>query len=206
MQGSVGDCWFVASLAVISNIPGLLEQLCVKMNEEVGVYGFIFFKDGDWVSTVVDDQLFYKMDAQSCRRSLYFSSCNEEREAWLPLMEKAYAKIHGDYETLTGGYTAEGIEDLTGGIASMMFSSDILDKDRFWNEEMTQVNKSTLMGCSINFQETEAEKHGIQSGHAYSVLKTAEWEGERLVHVSIILIFFLFTKKKVCVFIMLGVN
>lgn len=66
----------------------------------------------------------------------------------------------------------------------MMFSSDILDKDRFWNEEMKQVNKSTLMGCSINFQETEAEKHGIQSGHAYSVLRTAEWEGERLVHVS----------------------
>jgi len=66
----------------------------------------------------------------------------------------------------------------------MMFSSDILDKDRFWNEEMKQVNKSTLMGCSINFQETEAEKHGIQSGHAYSVLNTAEFEGERLVHVS----------------------
>lgn len=95
----MGDCWFVASLAVISNIPGLLEQLCVKKNEEVGVYGFIFFKDGDWVSTVVDDQLFYKMDAQSFRRSLYFSSCNEERETWLPLMEKAYAKIHGKWMT-----------------------------------------------------------------------------------------------------------
>ncbi|KAF9981625.1 hypothetical protein BGZ75_007016 [Mortierella antarctica] len=182
-QGSVGDCWFVASLAVLSNIPGLLEQLCVKKNEKVGVYGFIFFKDGDWVSTVVDDQLFYKIDKQSCRRSLYFSSCSEERESWLPLMEKAYAKIHGDYETLTGGFTAEGIEDLTGGIASMMFTADILDKDRFWEEEMKQVNKGTLMGCSINFEEDEPEKHGIQSGHAYSVLDVAEFEGERLVHI-----------------------
>ncbi|KAG0205721.1 hypothetical protein BGX28_002739 [Mortierella sp. GBA30] len=182
-QGSVGDCWFVASLAVISNIPGLLEQLCVKMNEQVGVYGFIFFKDGDWVSTVVDDQLFYKLEKPSYRRSLYFSSCNEERESWLPLMEKAYAKIHGDYESLTGGYTSEGIEDMTGGIASMMFTADILDKDRFWDEEMKQVNKATLLGCSINFEEDEPDKHGIQSGHAYSVLNVAEYEGERLVHI-----------------------
>ncbi|KAI1310541.1 hypothetical protein EDD11_003713 [Mortierella claussenii] len=182
-QGSVGDCWYVASLAVISNIPGLLEQLCVKKNEEVGVYGFIFFKDGDWISTVVDDQLFYKVDKTSFRRSLYFSACQEERESWLPLMEKAYAKIHGDYESLTGGFTSEGIEDLTGGTASMMFSSDILDKDRFWEEEMKQVNKATLMGCSINYQEDDPEKHGIQAGHAYSVLNVAEYEGERLVHV-----------------------
>ncbi|KAG0355190.1 hypothetical protein BC939DRAFT_406140 [Gamsiella multidivaricata] len=182
-QGSVGDCWFVASLAVLSNIPGLLQQLCVKKNEQVGVYGFIFFKDGDWVSTVVDDQLFYKIEPQSFRRQLYFSSCNEERESWLPLIEKAYAKIHGDYETLTGGYTAEGIEDLTGGVASMMFTGDILDRDRFWEEEMKQVNKATLMGCSINFQEEDPEKHGIQSGHAYSVLQVAEYNGERLVHI-----------------------
>ncbi|KAF8977866.1 hypothetical protein BGZ46_007066, partial [Entomortierella lignicola] len=139
--------------------------------------------DGDWVSTVVDDQLFYKIDGQSFRRSLYFSSCNEERESWLPLMEKAYAKIHGDYESLTGGYTSEGIEDLTGGTASMMFSSDILDRDRFWEEEMKYVNTSTLMGCSINYQEEDPEKHGIQAGHAYSVLKVAEYNGERLVHI-----------------------
>ncbi|KAG0372535.1 hypothetical protein BGX24_000132 [Mortierella sp. AD032] len=182
LQGAVGDCWFVASLAVISNIPGLLEQLCVKRHEQVGVYGFIFFKDGDWVSTVVDDQLLYKINL-SGRRELYFSACHDERESWLPLMEKAYAKIHGDYESLDGGYTAEGIEDLTGGTASMMFTSDILDRDRFWEEEMKEVNKHTLMGCFIQFEEENPEKHGIQSGHAYSVLSVAEYEGERLVHV-----------------------
>jgi len=87
----------VAALATICNVPGLLERLCVKRDEEVGVYGFIFFKDGDWVSTVVDDQLFYTTDYRSFKRSLYFSTCSEERETWLPLMEKAYAKIHGEY-------------------------------------------------------------------------------------------------------------
>ncbi|KAF8909517.1 hypothetical protein BGZ58_005975, partial [Dissophora ornata] len=144
-QGSVGDCWFLASLAAVSNISGLLEQVCVKRNEEIGVYGFIFFKDGDWVSTVVDDQLFYKTD-KSFRSALYFSACRDDRETWLPLMEKAYAKIHGDYESISGGFTAEGVEDLTGGIASMVFCIDILSKDRFWEQEMKQVNKTLLLG------------------------------------------------------------
>jgi uncharacterized protein YecE (DUF72 family) len=31
-----------------------------------------------------------------------------------PLLEKAYAKFHGDYGSLNGGYTEEALEDLTG--------------------------------------------------------------------------------------------
>ncbi|KAF9996933.1 hypothetical protein BGZ80_009119 [Entomortierella chlamydospora] len=183
-QGNVGDCWFMAALAVVSNIPGLLEQLCVKWDEEVGVYGFIFFKDGDWVSTVVDDQLFYTIDPYSFKNKLFFSSCSSERETWLPLMEKAYAKIHGDYQSISGGYTAEGIEDLTGGVSSMIYISDILSKDRFWETEMKNVNQSVLLGCWITHVDGGVmEKNGIQMGHAYSVLKVAEFEGERLVQV-----------------------
>ncbi|KAF9980083.1 hypothetical protein BGZ65_005576, partial [Modicella reniformis] len=183
-QGRIGDCWFLAALAVVSNIQGLLEKLCVKRNEQVGVYGFIFFKDGDWVSTVVDDQLFYTIDPRSFKNSPYFSACREERETWLPLMEKAYAKIHGDYKTIEGGQTSEGIEDLTGGVASVLFTNDILDKDRFW-EDMKNVNKSLLMGCDINYVDGDGrvDKHGIQRNHAYSVLRVAEQGEERLVQI-----------------------
>ncbi|KAI1319854.1 hypothetical protein EDD11_002848 [Mortierella claussenii] len=184
MQGRGGDCWFMAALSVVSNIPGLLEHLCVKRNEEVGVYGFIFFKDGDWISTVVDDQLFYELD-QSYKSSLYFSKCRSENETWLPLMEKAYAKIHGDYDSIDGGLTAEGIEDLTGGVSSMIYTVDILNKDRFWEEDMKQVNKTLLIGCCITRVgiETITEKRGIIGGHAYSVLRVGEYQGERLVQV-----------------------
>ncbi|KAG0040817.1 hypothetical protein BGZ82_008875 [Podila clonocystis] len=182
-QGAIGDCWHLASLATLANIPGLIEQLCVKKNEKVGVYGFIFFKDGDWVSTVVDDQLCYNIDQTTLKKSLYFSSCAEERETWLPLLEKAYAKIHGDYESLSGGFSSEGTEDLTGGVASILFTNDILDIDQFWSCEMQRVNKQALMGCSIDHDDPSGERHGIMPRHAYSVLSTATINNERIVQV-----------------------
>ena len=54
-QGRNGDCWFLAALCTLSVKPGLVEKLCVARDEAVGVYGFVFFRDGQWTSVIVDD-------------------------------------------------------------------------------------------------------------------------------------------------------
>ncbi len=70
----------------------------------------------------------YRKAYQSNSSALYFAQCENPNETWLPLLEKAYAKAHGDYAALHGGHMGEGIEDLTGGVASELFTTDILDK------------------------------------------------------------------------------
>ncbi|KAL2159720.1 hypothetical protein VTH06DRAFT_2289, partial [Thermothelomyces fergusii] len=160
-QGHNGDCWLMAALCTLSNKPGLIERVCVARDEEVGVYGFVFHRDGEWFSEIIDDHLYlikpdydearlgwsynlerarwedldrvdseekYRQVFQSNSEALYFAQCVSKNETWLPLLEKAYAKAHGDYAAIEGGHTGEGIEDLTGGVTVEIFTSDILDK------------------------------------------------------------------------------
>ena len=81
---------------------------------------------------------------------------------------------------MTDTRSSEGVEDLTGGVTSELYTCDILDKDRFWKEELLQVNKDFLFAAGILGSVTE-ERSGIISGHAYSVLKAREVKGKRFV-------------------------
>ncbi|KAG8904982.1 hypothetical protein FRC00_013581, partial [Tulasnella sp. 408] len=135
-QGGLGDCWFLSAMAVVASA-GLIEKVCVERDEQVGIYGFIFWRDSGWVDVVIDDYLCTKLppweslgyteqmiyhhnrekytkNARKGGQNLLFARSASDNETWVPLLEKAYAKLHGDYESINGGRTAEGIEDLTG--------------------------------------------------------------------------------------------
>jgi hypothetical protein len=46
---------------------------------------------------------------------LYFTSADTTNTAmWAPLLEKAWAKIKGNYITVDGGFLVEGVRALTG--------------------------------------------------------------------------------------------
>lgn len=118
---------------------------------------------------------------------MYFAQCNDENETWLPLLEKAYAKAHGDYYSIIGGFTGEAIEDLTGGVTTELFASDILNKDKFWDDELKHVGTKFLFGCATgrfdDWQDgiSTAWRQGIVSTHAYTILRAATYKDERLV-------------------------
>jgi hypothetical protein len=75
-----------------------------------------------------DSEEKYRRTYQSGSEALFFAACENSNETWLPLLEKAYAKAHGDYAAIEGGFTGEGIEDLTGGVTTELVTSDILDR------------------------------------------------------------------------------
>ncbi|KAM3074584.1 hypothetical protein ACMFMG_008013 [Clarireedia jacksonii] len=207
-QGRDGDCWFMAALCTLGNKPGLIEKVCVARDEQIGVYGFVFHRDGEWRSEIIDDKLYltkpdydeswiernliedrqrinseedYRKIYQSNSGALYFAQCEDPNETWLPLLEKAYAKAHGDYAAIEGGFTGEGLEDLTGGVTTEIFSTDILDKEYFWKEELLKVNKDFLFGCAAGIFWGRGYRKGIYEGHAYSILRAVEIDGQRLV-------------------------
>jgi hypothetical protein len=78
---------------------------------------FQFFKNGKWVQVIVDTVLPYEKEQNN--RNCVYSSCNNPQEFWVSLMEKAYVKLHGNYEKTCKGDILECLVDLTGGISEM---------------------------------------------------------------------------------------
>lgn len=67
-------------------------------------------------------------------------------------------------------------------MTSEIYTTDILDKEHFWNQELMKVNQDFLFGCSTGmWGRGWGERKGIVELHAYSVLKAREIEGVRLV-------------------------
>lgn len=57
IQGDIGNCWFLSGVTTVATMPGLVEKFCVARDEEVGVYGFTFQRDGIWTDVIVSDTL-----------------------------------------------------------------------------------------------------------------------------------------------------
>ncbi|KAJ7641144.1 cysteine proteinase [Roridomyces roridus] len=204
------NCWFISALASTSTVKGLVQKYCVARDEAVGVYGFVFWRDMQWVSVIVDDLLYtsvpkyeelslaekalfqndkdqYNASARKGSKTLYFAKSGTVGETWVPLVEKAYAKLHGDYASLASGYASEGVEDLTGGVSSFIQCKDILDRDKFWTSELLKANIDRVFACSFqglsptrngNFNATV---NGLWGNHSYAVLRALEYLGRRFL-------------------------
>lgn len=210
-QGALGDCWFIGALSVLATrdelvcgsvkemstaeqvvaetVPGISKGVYPPLFHPFaakGLYVFRFFKDESWRYVIVDERL--PVFEGNGDPQYVFGHCREPGELWVPLLEKAYAKLHGCYESLGGGLIDDALVDMTGLVSYKLkltgkggyFEVPPAQQgplaDQLWEQLMTFKKNGTLMGCSADGAGVESdimiqgENTGLLARHAYGIV------------------------------------
>lgn len=186
-QGELGDCWFLSAIACLSAREEKkpkekqMKELFTYTDTEVGLYVVRFYKNGVYQDIVVDDRFPTKWGQCS------FASSGKKSECWVQIIEKAYAKLHGTYDSIEGGFVNDGLVDMTGGMGGQIRLHDKEAKKEINDGTMWATLKNLnhdghLLGCGSGAgKDTDISDMGIVKGHAYSLLRVEEIDGHRLV-------------------------
>ncbi|XP_044112496.1 calpain-12 [Neovison vison] len=168
-QGRLGNCWFLAAAASLTLYPRLLCRVVPPgqgfQDDYAGVFHFQLWQFGRWVDVVVDDRLPVR------EGKLMFVRSHQRNEFWAPLLEKAYAKLHGSYEVMRGGHMNEAFVDFTGGVGEVLYLRQ--DIPGLFSAVRHALAKESLVGATALSDRGEYRtEDGLVKGHAYSVTGT----------------------------------
>ncbi|XP_061903699.1 calpain-5-like [Entelurus aequoreus] len=181
-QGSVGNCWFVAACSCLALKPNLWKRVIPDWKEQewdskhpeeyAGIFHFQFWVFGKWVDVVVDDRL------PTINGELIYCHSKDNNEYWSALLEKAYAKLSGCYESLEGGNTGDAVVDFSGAVSEAInlegeaYYKDQKKLDHLFVDLLKVYDRGGIISSSIKAEPHEIElkmANGLVKGHAYSV-------------------------------------
>ena len=100
----------MASMQVYA-LAGRIEDNFLNLgSSNAGIYAVKFFPLGVPIHVTVDDL----MPCYSSIPLLQFAKVGEDGATWPVIMEKAFAKLHGNYSRIAGGIASAGISYLNG--------------------------------------------------------------------------------------------
>ena len=168
LQGYLGNCYFMSSLAAMTNIPQLICQLfrTFQINKN-GCYEIGLNIEGEWQIILLDDYF----PCSKKTKIPIFAKPNGP-ELWAMLLEKAWAKINGGYLNITGGYASEVLSVYTS-FPIETFDLLIKDIDIIWKDLKKAFEDGHIITCCSKF-DNEIEKYGLISGHTFTVTNLVE--------------------------------
>ena len=194
-QGVIGDCWFMVAASALAEKPKRLEKIFLNVDAHEpaslnrdGFYAISLYTLGVKHTIMVDDYLPLQEFTNSAGDPEYetlFGMIAYDQSMWGVILEKAFAKLHGNYQHLIGGDPREASRTLTGAPTMMLdHTKDEVTADYIWSELLKHDFSYNMIYMNSREQSDGAKRNacGLQNGHAYVVLKAIELSnGERLI-------------------------
>ncbi|CAF0861561.1 unnamed protein product [Brachionus calyciflorus] len=191
VQGGVGSCWFISALSVIAERTDLLSNILItKFYNKNGLHQIRLCKRGEWLVVNIDDYL-------PCdKHGKIIFAYARHRQFWVSFIEKALAKLHGNYESIASGACVEGLQTLTGEPCEIVYlentknnlnNPDYKPNDKELNDSNPEYLWKRLLYCksvgylmttlcySKNSNFVDFFKVGLFNRHIYSVLDVREF-------------------------------
>ena len=168
-QGKIGNCYFLSALASMTEYPNLLSQLFKTKSQNSQCYWeIILFIDGEFQIVVIDDYVPIIKNTND----LYFCKPNN-KELWVVLLEKAWAKVNGGYTNIISGWPSDVMGFFTGYSTSYLIHDNYNETcDDLFNT-IDNFDKGNCVICaSTRGDDDSIEKKGLIKGHTYSLLNT----------------------------------
>ena len=185
-QGALGDCWLLSAFASLSEKPYLIQNAFLTSTyNERGKYIIRLYdsKKKKFENITIDDFVPLGYDGKPMFQKLV------SREMWPLLLEKAFAKMRGGYESIEGGLPLDAMQTITGyegehiwARGAERFDEKVYDKLEFLKR------KNCILSCGSRGEDKtrelgrESVQGSIVGGHAYSILdvKTATFTGAKI--------------------------
>ena len=168
LQGYLGNCYFMSSLAAMTNIPQLICQIFKSFQiSKNGFYEIGLNIEGEWQIVLLDD--FFPCSKKT--RIPIFAKPNGP-ELWVMLLEKAWAKINGGYLNIIGGYSSEVLSVFTS-FPVQTINLNINEIDLIWENLQNAFKNGQIITCCSKF-DNDIEKFGLISGHTFTVINLVE--------------------------------
>eukprot|EP00930_Biecheleria_cincta_P001201 TRINITY_DN102362_c0_g1_i1.p1 TRINITY_DN102362_c0_g1~~TRINITY_DN102362_c0_g1_i1.p1 ORF type:complete len:662 (+),score=86.37 TRINITY_DN102362_c0_g1_i1:49-1986(+) len=166
-QGDLASCYFLATLASIADThPDIIVNMFkhrLLWKHQHPVYTSEWLLGGAPTLVAVDEVV------PAWDNAPMFVSFTEKHAMWPLLLEKAWAKIFGNYKNIEYGYGVEAFKAVTQAPVDYLYLEDfgsyVFSKDAVWESMLDAVKRNFPMVAGTGDNTT----NGIAAGHVYAV-------------------------------------
>jgi hypothetical protein len=136
----------------------------------VGAFCVCFYKEGNAEYVIIDDYFPTLPNGEWA----FVKGGKTGNELWPMVLEKAYAKLNGNYSFIEAGKVQYALADMTDGFPEQIdLKKDVKNLENLWESLLSMQSHGALMGAGTPenaMGDSAITEDGIVQGHAYAVL------------------------------------